>query len=119
MRQKTFPEGDAATNTDRGPVAVGQADVVTGLFHRQHQGVGVLQEAAPGRCQAGSGAVTHEQSGAEIGLQVLDPGADRGLGHVQPAGGFQKTAVGGMARKVRACSMSLRVRFLPLYRSFR
>jgi hypothetical protein len=50
---------------------------VAGLLHREHQGLGVLQEAASGRGQGGTGAVAHEQPGTEIALQVLDPGADR------------------------------------------
>jgi hypothetical protein len=54
----------------------------------------VLQEAAPGRGQTGSGTVPHKQPCAEISLQMLHPGTDRGLGHMQPAGSFQEAAVG-------------------------
>jgi len=93
--QKSLPQGNPPANTDRGSVPARQTNIVARLFDRENQGLGMLQEATPGRGQRGAGTVTYEQSDAQIGLQVLDPGTDRGLGYVQPAGGFQKTAVGG------------------------
>jgi hypothetical protein len=96
---KSLPQGDSSSDANRGAVPAWQTNMVPGLFHREHEALGVLEKAAPGRGQAGAGSVPPEQPGAEIGLQALDSGANRGLGPVQPAGGFQKTAVGGNGKK--------------------
>jgi hypothetical protein len=53
----------------------------------------MLQETPAGWCQVGPGAISDEKGCAEIGLQILDSGADGRLGDMQPLGGLEKTPV--------------------------
>lgn len=72
---------------------------MAGLFHGQYQCLGMLEETLTGWCEGGSGSVTYEQLGVQIGFQILDAGADCGLGDMQSIGGFKEAAVGGYGQE--------------------
>ena len=59
----------------------------------------VAQKAPAGRRQGGAGAVADKQFDPEVGFQVVDAGADRGLGDMQPGGSLEETAIGRHGEK--------------------
>lgn len=68
--QEILPQRDSPADPQAGPVTAGQADIVARLTDGQHQGLGVLQEALPGRCETGAGAVAYEQPGGLVDVQL-------------------------------------------------
>lgn len=74
-------------------IALGQWQVPAGRFPGLHELVGVDHERLAVAGQARAGTVAYEQRAAELAFELLDPGGDRRLGHVQLFGGRSEAAV--------------------------
>ena len=72
---------------------------MAGLLNRQDDRFGILHEPTPGSSQSGACPIADEQLGAQLRFQILDARADRRLGHVNPLGGLEETAVCGDGEK--------------------
>ena len=117
LRQKSLPQGDASADAQAGAVAFRQAGVVARLVGGQHQPLGVIEKAPARGRQAGTGAVAHEQPGAEFVFQPLNPRADGRLGQVKLLGRLEKTPVRGDGEKGPGLIDIHREK--PIYRRYR